>query len=164
MATSSRPPCWCSMSGCEILYPLISFRGSYAPWAAFNHRQKNGETVISSSRIRAISRVLGDGRQTLSHWPGTKNNNKIRIRFCSFRIQWFIVDINQNDSAFNSGWNDASPQSWFDLVVHKQVRSRVISRNLKLGGGGYRKMLGGCKHARSANLHWKTMFFNVNFL
>jgi len=29
----------------------------------------------------------------------------------------------------------------------------VISRNLKLGG--YRQMFGGCKHAKSANIHSK---------
>jgi len=32
---------------------------------------------------------------------------------------------------------------------------RVISRNLKLGE--YTKMLGGCKHARSPNFHYKTL-------
>jgi len=34
---------------------------------------------------------------------------------------------------------------------------RIISRNLNCGGEGFRKMLRWCKHARSTNLHWRTL-------
>jgi len=42
-----------------------------------------------------------------------------------------------------------------DAHLPPSPHPRGISRNLKFGGG-YRQILGGCKHARSANLHWKT--------